>query len=153
MYVFHISLKTLQLNGYDKLYLLMSKWKLLRLFNPLCFAGNVTSIEDLESRVNTNLEDLRRKLPGWTISSAFNDDVNIIEKMIEDSKTVKFEDLPFLLVSKLHITVELRTVPTFVTVRTFYASRDTRVSYGTYMWQVHLVCKKKIGVTGCIFQR
>ena len=92
----------------------MSKWKLLRLFNPLCYAGNVTSIEDLGSRVNTNLEDLRRKIPGWTISSAFNDDVKTIEKMIEDSKTVKFEDLPLLLVSKLHIMVKLRTVPTFI---------------------------------------
>ena len=102
MYVFHIFLKTLQLNGYDKLYLLMSKWKLLRLFNPLCYAGNVTSIEDLESHVNTNLEDLRTKIPGWTLPT-FNDDVKTMEKMIEDSKTVKFEDLPFLLVSKLHI--------------------------------------------------
>ena len=84
--------KVVQLNEYDKLYLLMSKWKLIRLFNPLCYAGNVTSIEDLESR---DLEDLRSQIP-----SCSPHDLETIQRMIEDSKTVNFEDLPLLLVSQ-----------------------------------------------------
>ena len=59
----------------------------------------MTCIEDLESLVKTNLMELKNKLPSWSLPSSFNHDLEIIETMIEDSKTVKFEDLPYLLVS------------------------------------------------------
>ncbi len=91
--------QSLQLNGYDKLYLLMLKWKVIRLFNPLCYAADITSVEDLETQVTTNLEALKKKLPAWSLSPSFNDDLETIQKMIDDSKTVKYEDLPSLLVS------------------------------------------------------
>ena len=81
------------MNGYDKLYLLMSKWKLLRLFNPLCYAANVTSIEDLESQLNTNFGDLTRLVP-----SVINE-LETVKKMIKDSKVMNCDDLPRLLVS------------------------------------------------------
>lgn len=90
----------LQLNGYDKLYLLMFKWKVIRLFNPLCYAAGVTSVKDLERQMLTNLDDLKKKLPGWSQSPSFDEDLETIQNMIEDSKTVKFEDLPSLLVSQ-----------------------------------------------------
>lgn len=86
-----LSGQALQLNSYDKLYLLMSKWKLQRLFNPLCYAGKVTSIEDLESQLRTNLDELRRMVP------LDSDELNTIKRMIEDSKMVNYEDLPRLL--------------------------------------------------------
>ena len=57
----------------------------------------MTSIEDLESRVKTNLDDLRSRIP------SINDDLEKIERMIEDSKTVKFEDVLFDLVSDLRV--------------------------------------------------
>lgn len=76
----------------------MSKWKLLRLFNPLCYAGNITSIEDLESQIKTNSEEFSKNVQG------FDRDLSTIQTMIEDSKTVKFEDLPPLLVSNLFST-------------------------------------------------
>ncbi|XP_022787935.1 uncharacterized protein LOC111327889 isoform X1 [Stylophora pistillata] len=90
-------LKVLDLNDYDKLYLLMCKWRIIRLFNPLCYAADVTSVEDLEKKVRTNLHDLKRKLPAWSQSEYFKDDLETIEKVIEDSKTVNYEDLPSLL--------------------------------------------------------
>lgn len=73
----------------------MSKWKLLRLFNPLCYAGNITSIEDLESQIKTNSEEFSKNVQG------FDRDLSTVQTMIEDSRTVKFEDLPLLLVSNL----------------------------------------------------
>lgn len=69
----------------------MSKWKLVRLFNPLCYAANVTSIEDLESQLNTNFGDLTKLVA--------SDDLETVKKMIEDSKVMNFDDLPRLLVS------------------------------------------------------
>ena len=77
----------------------MSKWKLTRLFNHFCFIADVTSIEDLENRVKTNLTELKSKVPSWASESSFSHDIEEIEKMIKDSKTVKFEDLPYILVS------------------------------------------------------
>ena len=71
----------------------MSKWKLLRLFNPLCYAANVTSIEDLESQLNTNFGDLTRLVP-----SVINE-LETVKKMIKDSKVMNCDDLPRLLVS------------------------------------------------------
>ena len=71
----------------------MSKWKLLRLFNPLCYAANVTSIEDLESQLNTNFGDLTRLVP-----SIINE-LETVKKMIKDSKVMNCDDLPRLLVS------------------------------------------------------
>ena len=71
----------------------MSKWKLLRLFNPLCYAANVTSIEDLESQLNTNYGDLTRLVP-----SVINE-LETVKKMIKDSKVMNCDDLPRLLVS------------------------------------------------------
>lgn len=71
----------------------MSKWKLLRLFKPLCYAANVTSIEDLESQLNMNFGDLTRLVP-----SLIND-CETVKKMIEDSKVMNCDDLPRLLVS------------------------------------------------------
>lgn len=76
----------------------MSKWKLLRLFNPLCYAGNITSIEDLESQIKANSAELSENVQG------FDGDLSTMQTMIEDSKTVKFEDLPLLLVSNLFST-------------------------------------------------
>ena len=77
----------------------MSKWKLTRLFNHFCFVADVTSIEDLENRMKTNLTELKSKVPSWASESSFSHDIEEIEKMIKDSKTVKFEDLPYILVS------------------------------------------------------
>ena len=94
-----VLIKVPQLNGYDKLYLLMLKWKVIRLFNPLCYAADITSVKDLERQVMTNLEGLKKKLPTWSQSASFSDDLETIQKVIEDSKTVKYEDLPSLLVS------------------------------------------------------
>lgn len=77
----------------------MLKWKVIRLFNPLCYATNIKSIEDLETQVGTNLDALKKKLPNWAQTPSFSDDLETIQKMIDDSKTVKYEDLPSLLVS------------------------------------------------------
>lgn len=88
-----------QLNGYDKLYLLMFKWRIIRLFNPLCYAAGVKSVKDLERQILTNLDHVKKKLPSWAQSPSFDDDLESIQNMIEDSKTVKYEDLPELLVS------------------------------------------------------
>ena len=78
------------------------------MFNPLCYAANVTSVEDLERQVTTNLEELRRKLPSWSLSPSFKEDLETIKKLIEDSKTVKYEDLPSLLVS--HVLLHYKLV-------------------------------------------
>ena len=71
----------------------MSKWKLLRLFNPLCYAANVTSIENLEAQVNMNFKELTRLVP------PIIDELETVKKMIEDSKMMNCDDLPRLLVS------------------------------------------------------
>ena len=47
----------------------------------------------------TNLDALKRTLPNWAQTPSFSDDLETIQKMIDDSKTVKYEDLPSLLVS------------------------------------------------------
>ena len=86
----------------------MSKWRIIRLFNPLCYAGDVTSVEDLERHVKTNLDGLKRKLPVWSQSLSFDEDLRTIKKVIQDSKTVKYEDLPSLLVSLYQGSVNLR---------------------------------------------
>ena len=89
-----------QLNGYDKLYLLMFKWRIIRLFNPLCYAAGVKSVQDLEQQISTNIDHLKKKLPTWAQSPSFDEDLKSIQNMIDDSKTVKYEDLPELLVSQ-----------------------------------------------------
>ena len=89
-----------QLNSYDKLYLLMFKWRIIRLFNPLCYAAGVKSVQDLEQQISTNIDHLKKKLPTWAQSPSFDEDLKSIQNMIDDSKTVKYEDLPELLVSQ-----------------------------------------------------
>ena len=49
--------------------------------------------------MKTNLDGLKRKLQVWSQSLSFDEDLKTIEKVIEDSKTVRYEDLPLLLVS------------------------------------------------------
>ena len=97
--------KVLNLNDYDKLYLLMCKWRIIRLFNPLCYTADVTSVEDLEKKVRANLDDIKQKLPAWSQSQSFREDLETIKNLIEDSKTVRYENLPSLLVSWIVILV------------------------------------------------
>lgn len=78
----------------------MSKWKIIKLFNPLCYAAGVTSVMDLEQQILTNLDYMKKKLPGWSQSPSFDGNLETIQNMIKDSKTVKYEDLPELLVSQ-----------------------------------------------------
>ena len=71
--------KVLNLNDYDKLYLLMCKWRIIRLFNPLCYTADVTSVEDLEKKVRANLDDIKQKLPAWSQSQSFREDLETIK--------------------------------------------------------------------------
>jgi len=45
------------------------------------------------------MDHVKKKLPSWAQSTSFDEDLKTIQNMIEDSKTVKYEDLPELLVS------------------------------------------------------
>lgn len=69
------------------------------MFNPLCYAVGVKSVQDLEQQISTNMDHVKKKLPSWAQSTSFDEDLKTIQNMIEDSKTVKYEDLPELLVS------------------------------------------------------
>ena len=66
---------------------------------PLVLCCCVKSVKDLERQILTNLDHVKKKLPSWAQSPSFDDDLESIQNMIEDSKTVKYEDLPELLVS------------------------------------------------------
>ena len=89
------------MNDYDRLYLLMAKWKLVsHLFNPLCYVGNVKSIADLEVHLETNWRDFSKDwLQSWQASLTYSDDIETIKKMVADSKSVNLEELPAILVS------------------------------------------------------
>ena len=78
----------------------MVKWKVIKLFNPLCYAAGVTSVIDLEQQILTNLDHVKKKLPSWAQSPSFDGDLETIHNVIADSKTVKYEDLLEILVSQ-----------------------------------------------------
>ncbi|XP_020625773.1 focal adhesion kinase 1-like [Orbicella faveolata] len=119
-----------QLNDYDKLYLLMFKWRIIRLFNPLCYAAGVKSVTDLEQQLLTNMDHVKKKLPSWAQSPSFDEDLKSIQNMIADSKTVKYEDLPELLeIQKKYYKEELEAAGVSI-IQKDCVSLQTKIALG-----------------------
>ena len=88
-----LSFQVPELSDSDKLYLLLLKWELNHLFNPLCYTLNVWSIADLERLWKRGWN--RDQEPGVPLVSLGANDKCKLEKLIKEGSTTDFDRLYF----------------------------------------------------------